>query len=96
MNKRKKKKKISYESDCEEIWGYVMSYKELKRQERMYHEDVIVNHYYRNCDDSDEYEELSCILGIPFENSKEKFSYPNRFRYKTLRRTEGHGFHRVL
>ena len=96
MNKRKKKKRNAHGSDCEEIWGYVMSYKELKRQERMYHEDVIVNHFYRNCDDSDEYEELACILGVTFENNKEKYIYPNRFRYKTLRRAEGKGFHKIL
>lgn len=93
MNKRKKKKKNAYGSDCEEIWGYVMPYKELKRKERMYHEDVIVNHYYRNCDNTDEFEDLACACG---ESNKEKYIYPNRFRYKTLRRTEGKGFHKVL
>lgn len=50
MNKRKKKKKNAYESDCEEIWGCVMSYKELKRLERMYHEYVIANCHYRNAE----------------------------------------------
>lgn len=86
MNKRKKKKRNAYRSDCEEIWGYVMSYRELKRQERMYHEDVIVNHYYRNCNYYDEYEEFSSILGIHFEYNKEKYLYPNRLRYNTLTR----------
>lgn len=96
MNKRKKKKRIVYESDCEERWGYIMSYKELKKQERMYHEDVVVNHYYRNTDNSDEYEEVSCILGIPFENNKKKYLYPNRVRCKTIRGIEGNGFHKLL
>lgn len=94
LNQRKKKKKVIYESDCKEIWGYVMSYKELKMLERMYHEYIIINHHYRSGDNSDE--ELSYILGITSEGSKEKFIYPNRFRHKTLRRFEGNGFHKVL
>ena len=41
MNKRQAKKKRIYESECEKIWGYVMSYSELRKMKRSYHETVV-------------------------------------------------------
>lgn len=85
MNKRKAKKKRNYEFRCEDIWGYVMSYSELRKQERSYHEAVIVRGY-RNIDYSSDLEELSSILGIPYEVQENNYRYPNRLRFHTLTR----------
>ena len=96
MNKRKAKKKHKYEIECEEIWGYVMPYAELRKERRSYHENVVVSKYCRNSNDTAEYEELAYILGIPFENTKQRYIYPNRLRIGQIRKLEGNGFHKVL
>ena len=96
MNKRQAKKKRCYESECEEIWGYVMSYSELRKMQRSYHETVVVQQSFRNITDYSDLEELSSTLGIPYEISKNQYHYPNRLRIHTIRKLEGNGFHRVL
>ena len=96
MNKRRKKKKLKYESNCEKIWGYVMTYAELKEMKRSYHETVIVQHNYRNISDFADIEEFSTILGVPFEKQENIYNYPNRFRFRTLRKTETNRIHTVV
>lgn len=85
MNKRQAKKKRNYEFRCEDIWGYVMPYSELRKQEREYHEYVVVRDY-RNIDYSSDLEELSSILGIPYKVQENKYRYPNRLRFHTLKK----------
>lgn len=108
LNNMKKQEKRNYKGKEREIHGSDLTegdlgicnvLQKLKRQERMYitkmSQSIIIT--YRNCDDSDEYhEELACILGVTFEKQQRKYIYPNRFRYKTLRRAEGKGFAKIL
>ena len=94
MNKRQSKKKRTYEDYCEDIWGYVMSYAELRKMQRSYHETIVVEHNYRSITDYSGLEELSSILGIPYEIPQNNYRYPNRLRFHTIRKFEG--FQRVL
>lgn len=96
MNKRQAKKKRIYESECEEIWGYVMSYSELRKMDRGYHEVVVVQQNYRNTTDYSDLEELSNILGIPCEIPQNNYHYPNRLRIHTIEKSRENGFYRVL
>lgn len=96
MNKRQAKKKRIYESECEDIWGYTMSYAELRKMQRSYQENVVVQHNFRNITDYSDLEELSIILGTPYEIPQNNYHYPNRLRIHTIRKIEGNGFHRVL
>lgn len=96
MNRRQKKKKHNYEIDCEEIWGYVMPYAELRKMKRSYHENVVVQHEFRTITDFSDIEELSSILGIPYEIQEKNYHYPNRFRYKTYRKIVDTRFSKVL
>lgn len=89
MNKRQAKKKHIYESECEKIWGYVMSYSELRNMKREYHETVIVQHNYRNITDYSDLEELSIILGIHCDIKQNNYRYPNRLRFHTIKKLEG-------
>ena len=83
MNIRQKKKKHNYEANCEEIWGYVMPYAELKKMKRSYHE-YLVAHDCRTVTDFSDMEELASILDITFEKQEFVYHYPNRFRIKTF------------
>lgn len=96
MNKRQRKKKINYEADCEEIWGYIMPYTEQRKMKRSYHETVVVQQDFRTVTDFSDMEELASILGISFEKQENKYRYPNRFRFKTFRKAEGNGSHKVV
>lgn len=62
MNRRQKKKKHNYKENCEEIWGYVMPYAELKKEKRSYHEKVVVQQNFRTITDHSDMKELSSIL----------------------------------
>lgn len=86
MNNRQRKKKVNHESHCKAVWGYVLSYRELKEVGREYHENTIVPNNYRNKFDNEELEELARILGIPAMTSQlqKRCPYPNRLRFKTL------------
>lgn len=81
MNKRQAWKKYKYEEQCEKIWGYVMSYSELRKEKRLHHEEI-VQEYYRNSNDYSELEELSMILDISFEPQPKTYHYPNRARHR--------------
>ncbi len=94
MNKRQSKKKDKYETYCEDVWGCVMSYAELKKMQRSYHENVVVQHNYRCITDYSDLEELSSILGIPYEIQKNNYHYPNRLRFHTIRKVDA--YQRVL
>lgn len=89
MNKRQRKKKSYYEITCLSEWGWIMSYKELKRVKRDFHENIYVINNFRTIDNTEECEELSRILGIPFVDTKKVYHYPNRLRIRTLRKWEG-------
>lgn len=84
MNKRQAKKREKREKILLDIWGYFMTYKEQREMQREYHENVIVNTYYRNSNDFSDLEELEAILGIPFERREYRYNYPNRFRFRTI------------
>lgn len=83
MNKRQRKKENKRKEMLYEIWGYDMSYQQRKVMERQYHEDIIVKDY-RNIDYTEELEELSSILGIPYKVESNNYKYPNRMRVRTL------------
>lgn len=83
MNKRQHKKENKRKEMLLEIWGYDMSYQEKKVMERQYHEEVIVKDY-RHIDYTEELEELSSILGIPYKVEKINYKYPNRMRFRAL------------
>ena len=83
MNKRRRKKENKRKEMMCEIWGYDMSYQQRKVMERQYHEVVIVKNY-RNIDYTEQLEELSSILGIPYRVENDNYIYPNRMRVRTL------------
>ena len=83
MNKRRRKKENKRKEMLYEVWGYDMSYRERKVMERQYHEFVIVRDY-RNIDYTEELEELSSILGIPYRVENNNYIYLNRMRVRTL------------
>ena len=88
MNKRQAKKKRNYESRCEDIWGYIMSYSGLRKSERLYHEQVVVSQNYRNITDYSDVMELSNILGLPYKAPENHYHYPNRLRFHTLNKLQ--------
>lgn len=94
MNKRQAKKKQKFEEYYLDVWGCVMSYAELKKMQRSYHENVVVQNDYRGITDYSDLEELSSILGIPYEIPQNNYNYPNRLRFHTIRKVDG--FIRVL
>lgn len=89
MNKRQAKKKQKYEKNCEDIWRYVMSYSNLRKSERLYHEEVVVQQNFRNITDFSDMVELSEILGLPYKIPENNYHYPNRLRFHTIRKNEG-------
>ena len=89
MNKRQAKKKQKHEKNCEDIWGYVMSYSNLRKSERLYHEEVVVSQNFRNITDYSDMVELSNILGLPYKVPENNYRYPNRLRFHTIRKIEG-------
>ena len=89
MNKRQAKKKQKYEKNCEDIWGYVMSYSNLRRSKRLHHENVVVQQNYRNITDYSDMVELSNILGMPYKVPENHYRYPNRLRMRVIERLEG-------
>lgn len=89
MNKRQEKKKAKKLSLFEEV-GYSMSYREKRMIDRGYHDYCIQNqHHMKSKAWFEELNEFREMLGIYDEPIIYIPCYPNRMRWKTIRKREG-------